>query len=103
MGEEENEEELDIIRFLADVFLIDVCTSCAVNKSSTQAPAEFLYSMPSLDRFVELAMDFVILLPKSGGYDGILVMMDRLVNYVKIEPIHITATILDIAKILYNS
>jgi len=55
------------------------------------------------DRFAELAMDFVMPLPKSKGYDGILVMTDRLVNYVKIEPIHTTATAPDIAKIVYES
>src|SRR5436305_13468699 len=48
-------------------------------------------------------MDFVMPLPKSRGYDGILVMKDRLVNYVKIEPIHTTATAPDIAKIVYES
>jgi hypothetical protein len=86
-----------------DVY-IKSCTSCAVNKSSTQAPAGFLHSMPiPPDRFAELAMDFVMPLPKSRGYDGILVMTDRLVNYVKIEPIHTTATAPDIAKIVYES
>jgi hypothetical protein len=83
---------------------IKSCTTCAVNKSSTQAPAGLLHSMPiPPDRFTELAMDFVMPLPKSRGYDGILVMTDRLVNYVKIEPIHTTATAPDIAKIVYES
>src|SRR5579859_7814692 len=39
-------------------------------------------------RFTEMALDFVGTLHKSRGYDTILVMTDRLTNYVKIEPTH---------------
>jgi hypothetical protein len=55
------------------------------------------------ERFSEIAMDFVGPLPKSKGYDMILVMTDRLTNYVKIEPIYKTATARDVADILYQS
>ena len=83
---------------------IKSCTSCAQNKSNTQAPAGFLHSMPiPMQRFTEIAMDFVGPLPKSKGYDMLFVMTDRLTGYVKIEPYYTTATAKDIADLLYRS
>ena len=80
------------------------CTSCARNKSSTQAPAGFLHSMPiPKDRFSEMALDFVGTLAPSRGFDTILVMTDRLTDFVKLEPTHATATAADIAKLVYQS
>ena len=83
---------------------IKSCTSCARNKSSTQAPAGFLHPMPiPLDRFSELALDFVGTLTPSKGFDTILVMVDRLTDYAKFEPTHSTATAADIADLVYRS
>lgn len=80
------------------------CTSCARNKSSTQAPAGFLHPMPiPKDRFAEMALDFVGTLVLSKGFDTILVMTDRLTGYVKFEPTHSTATAADIADLVYHS
>jgi Reverse transcriptase (RNA-dependent DNA polymerase)/RNase H-like domain found in reverse transcriptase/Integrase zinc binding domain/Retroviral aspartyl protease len=68
---------------------IKSCPSCARNKSSTQAPAGLLHSMPiPHDRFSEIAIDFVSPLPKSKGFDMLAVITDRLTNYVRIEPTH---------------
>jgi hypothetical protein len=83
---------------------IKSCVSCARNKSSTQAPAGFLHPMPIPNqRFTELAMDFVGPLPKVKGFDTILVMTDRLTNYVKIEPTTSSATAPAIADLVYRS
>ena len=83
---------------------IKSCVPCARNKSSTQAPAGFLHPMPiPNERFAELAMDFVGPLPKAKGFDTILVMTDRLTNYVKIEPTTSTATAPMIADLVYRS
>src|SRR5580704_10048423 len=83
---------------------IKTCTSCAQNKSSTQAPAGLLHPMPiPSKRFSEIAMDFVGPLPKSKGYDMILVITDRLTNYVKIEPTYTTATAVQTAELVYKS
>jgi RNase H-like domain found in reverse transcriptase/Reverse transcriptase (RNA-dependent DNA polymerase)/Integrase zinc binding domain/Chromo (CHRromatin Organisation MOdifier) domain/Retroviral aspartyl protease/Zinc knuckle len=80
------------------------CPSCARNKSSTQAPAGFLHPMPiPRDRFTEMALDFVGTLAPSRGFDTILVMTDRLTDYVKFEPTHSTATAADIADLVYRS
>lgn len=83
---------------------IKSCTSCGRNKSPTQAPVGFLHPMPIPERrFNELAMDFVGKLPVSKGFDTILLMMDRLTNYVKLEPTHSNATAHDIANLVYSS
>ena len=48
-------------------------------------------------------MDFVDPFPKSDGYDMILVITDRLTNYVRVESTHSTATAPDIAFLVYNT
>lgn len=52
-------------------------------------------------RFDELALDFVETVSLSRGFDTILVMMDRLTDYVKLEPTHSTATAQDVAELIY--
>jgi len=77
--------------------------SCSWNKSSTQAPAGFLHSLPILDNwFDELALDFVGTLTTSKGFDMILVITDRLMDYVKLNPTLSIATVQDITKLVYN-
>ena len=39
----------------------------------------------------------------SNGFDTILVMTDRLTDYVKMEPTHSTATAQDIVMLVYTS
>jgi hypothetical protein len=83
---------------------INSCPTCLRNKSSNQAPAGFLHSLPiPADRFSEIAIDFVGPLPKSQGFDAIVVFTDRLTNYVKIEPTYTTATAEDTARLAYRS
>jgi hypothetical protein len=80
------------------------CDSCARNKASTQSPAGLLHPMPvPSNRFSEMALDFVGPVPKSNGFDMILGMTDRLINYVKLEPVHTTATAQEIADVVYRS
>src|ERR1700687_2450344 len=83
---------------------VNSCSSCLRNKATNQLPAGFLHSLPvPLDRFADIAMDFVGPFPKSKRYDTILVITDRLTNYVKIEPTLQTATAEDIAGVVYKS
>ena len=80
------------------------CPQCLRNKSSNQVPAGLLHPLPiPHERFSDIAMDFVGPIPKSNGYDMILVITDRLTNYVRIEPTHSTATAPDIALLVYNT
>jgi len=52
---------------------------------------------------MEIALDFVSPLPGSDGYDCILVITDRLTDYVLIEPTVTTATAPDIARLFYRT
>ena len=54
-------------------------------------------------RFSEMALDFVGTLVPSRGFNTILVMIDRLTDYVKFEPKHSTVTAADIAELVYRS
>ena len=83
---------------------INSCATCLRNKSSNQAPAGFLHSLPiPADRFSDIAIDFIGTLPKSLGFDTIAMFTDRFTNYMKIEPTHSTATAEDIARLAYRS
>jgi len=48
-------------------------------------------------------MDFVGPLPPSNEYDSIIVMTDRLTDYVLIKPMVATATVTNIASLFYKS
>ena len=48
-------------------------------------------------------MDFVGPLPKSRGFDALLVVTDRLTNYVMIEPLLHTATVEDVVRLVYRT
>jgi hypothetical protein len=83
---------------------VQSCRSCARNKSTTQAPAGFLHSiLVPARRFEELAIDFVGPLTKSKGFNMLLVMTDRLTNYVRIEPTKNNCTAKEIAELMYYS
>ena len=80
------------------------CTTCIRNKSTTQAPLGFLHPLPiPNERFSDIAMDFIGPLPKSRGFDTLLVITDRLTDYVMIEPLLGTATAEDIARLVYRT
>jgi len=83
---------------------ITSCAQCLRNKSNNQASAGLLHPLPiPHERFSDIAMDFVGPLPKSDGFDTILVITDRLTNYVRIEPTYSTATASDIAFLVYTT
>src|SRR5438045_2208794 len=80
------------------------CCQFLHNKSSDQVPAGLLHPLPvPHKRFSDIAMDFVGPFPKSNGYNMILVIRYRLTNYVRIEPIHSTATAPDIALLVHST
>jgi hypothetical protein len=54
-------------------------------------------------RFEELAINFVSSLTKSKGFNILLVMTDRLTNYVRIELTKNNCTAREVAELMYYS
>ena len=78
------------------------CSQCLRNKSSTQSPSGLLHPLPILiDCFDDISMDFVGPLPKSHGFDMLLVITDRLTGYVKAEPTVQTITAKGVAELFH--
>ena len=78
----------------ADIELF--CSSCALcqtTKDSTQKPVGLLHSLPIPDRpWQSVGLDFMGPLPKSKGYDYLLVVIDRFTSQVHLLPTTTRAT-----------
>ena len=77
---------------------IDSCVRCAKNKTPRQKPYGPLQPLPIPERpWSSLSMDFIDQLPKSGGFDSILVVVCRFTKMAVFIPTVITATSTDLA------
>jgi len=58
------------------------CLICQRNKYQACSPNRLLLPLPISDMvWEEISMDFIVRLPKSDGYDAIMVVIDRLSKY----------------------
>lgn len=68
------------------------CVECQRNKSSSQKPMGLLHPLQIPEkRWESISLDFMMPLPKTrAGYDGILVIVDRLSKMMHCFPVHTT-------------
>ena len=69
------------------------CPKFQHNKSSQQGPVPVTPLPVPVRKWYSVSMDFVTCLPRSGGHDAILVIVDRLTKMCKLVPttIHVSA------------
>ena len=80
------------------------CSQCLRNKSSTQSPSGLLHPLPiPVDRFDDISMDFIGPLPRSHGFDMLLVITDRLTGYMRAEPTLRTITAKGVAELFHRT
>ena len=76
------------------------CATCQMNKLSTQKPQGLLHSLPILERpWQSVGMDFMGPLPKSDGYDYLLVVIDRLTAQVHLIPTDTRVTAKEVVRL----
>ena len=69
------------------------CALCQTTKDSMQKPAGLLHSLPIPDRpWQSVGLDFMGPLPKSKGYDYLLVVINRFTLQVHLLPTTTRAT-----------
>lgn len=75
------------------------CLTCQQAKMERTSPTGLLQPLPIPRRpWAIISLDFIEGLPKSGGYNAILVVVDKFSKYAHFVPLHQPFTALDIAK-----
>ncbi|KAL4589487.1 hypothetical protein LXL04_002394 [Taraxacum kok-saghyz] len=79
---------------------VQACDTCQRYKHSTLAPAALLQPLPIPSRiWDDISLDFITGLPKSKGYELILVVVDRLSMYCHFIPLKHPITARSLAEI----
>jgi transposase InsO family protein len=78
------------------------CTTCARTKTDKHPPTRELLPLPTPTRpWSSIGLDLLVKLPKSNGFDSILVIVDHFTKMVKIVPCHEASTASDLAHLLF--
>jgi hypothetical protein len=76
---------------------------CLRTKIQRRAPAGELRPLPiPEERWEELTVDFIVELPESGGYDAVMVSVDRLSKRAHFIPTNTTVTALGTARLFLH-
>ena len=88
----------------ADIELFcSLCALCHTTKDSTQKPVGLLHSLPIPNRpWQSVGLDFMGPLPKSKGYDYLLVVIDRFTSQVHLLPTTTCATAKAVAWLFFT-
>lgn len=79
---------------------VRTCDPCQRNKPTIKPTAPMQPIEPVPERWHTITMDFAVHLPKSRGYDAILVIIDKFSKRTHLVPTHVTATAADTARLL---
>ena len=84
---------------------VQSCASCQRSKSSNQRPFGLLTPLQIPDsRWHTVTMDFIMDLPMSaGGFNAIMVLVDKLTKYVHLVPTLKTCTAEDVARLFLSN
>ena len=83
---------------------VKTCIKCQLNRASYQKQAGLLQPLPILPRpWHSVSMDFITRLPKSQGYDDILVMVDQFSKLAHMVPTMGKATTLETPNLFLNA
>ena len=86
----------DVVNF------VGTCNICQKNQPSYQKTAGLLEPLPiPTEPWESIAMDFIVGLPKSSGYDSILVVVDRFSKMACFIPTKTTVTARDVADLIF--
>ena len=78
-------------------------TSSKQAKSPTSDGTDRLHSLPVPTKFSDVSIRFIGPIRKCQEYDSLMVITDRLTDYIKLEPTTQTATAKDIAHLFHRT